>query len=105
MRTMTLSDDSSVPETEQHLSYTTLRLGAEDETVALHGAAKAALTTLRGDATCLRDATELRMAKRAILGSKTEDLYDSLSAAGRDVVFALLEGGHYRLDTGEDEAE
>ena len=89
MRTMTLSDDSSVPETEQHLSYTTLRLGAEDETVALHGAAKAALTTLRGDATCLRDATELRMAKRAILGSRTKDLYGSLSALSRKTLAEL----------------
>ena len=83
MRTKTLPDDSSVPETDQHLSYTTLRLGAEEETVALHGAAKAALTTLRGDATAQRDALELRMAQRAILGSKTEDLYDSLSALSR----------------------
>ena len=31
-------------------------------------------------------------------------LYDSLSAAGRDAVFALLDGGHYRLDMA-DEAE
>jgi len=31
-------------------------------------------------------------------------LYDSLSPTGRDAVFALLDGGHYRLDTA-DEAE
>ncbi|MEG2941017.1 MAG: cupin domain-containing protein, partial [Thermomonas sp.] len=30
-------------------------------------------------------------------------LYDSLSTAGRDAVFALLDGGHYRLDVPGDE--
>ena len=29
-------------------------------------------------------------------------LYDGLSAIGRDAVFALLDGGHYRLDMSDD---
>ncbi|MFT4179635.1 MAG: cupin domain-containing protein [Thermomonas sp.] len=31
------------------------------------------------------------------------DLYGTLSAKGRDALFALLEAGHYRLDTGDGE--
>ena len=51
-------------------------------------------------------ALPVRDAQRLAAANEVDGtLYDSLSAAGRDVVFALLEGGHYRLDTGEDEAE
>ena len=51
-------------------------------------------------------AMPVRDAQRLAAASDIDGaLYDSLSAAGRDVVFALLEGGHYRLDTGEDDDE
>ena len=58
------------------------------------------MTRPSGEAASVRDAQRLAAANEV-----DGTLYDSLSAAGRDVVFALLEGGHYRLDTGEDEAE
>ncbi len=48
----------------------------------------------------------VRDAQRLAAANEVDGLlYDSLSAPGRDVVFALLEGGHYRLDTGEDDDE
>lgn len=51
-------------------------------------------------------AMPVRDAQRLAAANEVDGLlYDSLSAPGRDVVFALLEGGHYRLDTGEDDDE
>jgi 50S ribosomal protein L16 3-hydroxylase len=44
------------------------------------------------DAQCLAAAAEL-----------DGDLYTSLSQAGRDAVFALMEAGHYRLHADEEE--
>lgn len=83
MSQRTLAEDSTLPETDQLLSYSTRRLGAQDTTAELHTEARAALTTLRGDASVVRDAVEARMAARAVLGSKTEDLYRGIANVSR----------------------
>jgi hypothetical protein len=79
----TLPNDSSVTVTELLLSYAVRRTGAERDTVTLHNEAKAALVTLRADKTAERDAAEGRMAERAVLGSKSHDLYAALGDLSR----------------------
>ena len=49
-------------------------------------------------------AMPVRDAQRLAAASEIDGaLYDGLSATGRDAVFALLDGGHYRLDVPGDE--
>lgn len=83
MLTRSLRTTSSLPKTEQLLSYAVRRLAAEVETATLHAEAKAALITLRADATTARDTTEERMAQRAVLGAKVKDLFAAVGDLSR----------------------
>lgn len=90
MSQRTLAEDSTLPETDQLLSYSTRRLGAQDTTADLHTEARAALTTLRGDASFVRDAVEARMAARPVLCSKTEDLCRGIANVSRRALAELI---------------
>lgn len=89
MPTYTLPTDSSPAELDQHLSFTTRRLGAYPETTTLFVQAKGALSLLRSVVLAERDAEETRLASRAALSVLVADLYDSASSLSRWVLATL----------------
>lgn len=89
MTMSTLPPDSSPPETDQLLSFSTRRLRAYPATAAHGVEAKTTLDLLRAHAIVERDASEARMALAAELSAFTEEFFAGMTDLSRATLVEL----------------